>query len=91
MQAYYTVDTKQLLDMPLTMRFTATVAEWKALAEALEQAEKDREARGEHADPIRPVSTCIRNLMKALDHVTGHSYRARGYSYNYETCEATEV
>lgn len=87
MQARYKFDEKRIADMPLTIEMTATVAQWRDLAAALSVAEKDREERGQHADPIRPLTHCITNLLKAVDDAAGCGYKSRGYSWDYQKDE----
>lgn len=89
MQATYKLDKFKVATLPLTLSFTATVEEWRELADALEKAEAHRKAEGLHPDPIRPVTECIRNLMKAIDDATGYGYKTRGYSYEYEVVTTT--
>jgi hypothetical protein len=88
MQALYRMDKKHVSDMPMTIELTATVKEWRELVVALELAEKDREDSGDHPDPIRPVTHCIKNLMAAIDDAVGAGYRSRSYSYDYEKISA---
>ena len=87
MEATFKFAEDNIATMPLTLAFTATAAQWRMLAAALQQAEKDREDRGDHADPIQPLTHCIVNVMKTVDDATGQGYRTRGYTFE---CQPTD-
>lgn len=80
MSAAYRFTEKQLNEMSLTMEFTATLPEWKALSKALAEIEK----RDGSCEQLKALQHCVSNLVKAIEDATGHGYRTRGYTYQAE-------
>ena len=65
------------------MEFTATYRDWLVLKKTLDTAQK---AIG-NTDPLTPINHCITNLIEAVNDATGHGYKTRGYSFEYQPTE----